>query len=113
MRRKALSLFTMVLAIVCYVLRENLENTRITHEKTITKMYVDKADFVFDDYMIRKNIEASNLSNTIKFKIIDTFDDNYPTNKDKEMLKQDLLDVIADKDTVSPAMLLIKDIMKV
>ena len=112
MRRKALSLFTMVLAIVCYVLWENLESTRIIHEKTITKMYVDKADFVFDDYMNRKNIEASNLSNTIKFKIIDTFDDNYPTNKDKEILKQDLLDVIADKDTVSPAMLLIKDIIE-
>ena len=112
MRRKALSLFTMVLAIVCYVLWENLENTRIIHEKTITKMYVDKADFVFDDYMNRKNTEASNLSNTIKFKIIATFRDNYPTSKDKEVLTQDLLDVVTDKDTVSPAMLLIKDIIE-
>ena len=105
-------LFTMVLAIVCYVLWENLENTRVIHEKTITKMYTDKADFVFDDYMNRKNIEASNLSNTVKFKIIDTFDENYPTAESKELLKQDLLDVISDKDTVSPAMLLIKDIIE-
>jgi hypothetical protein len=85
------------LAIIVAMLNYQLGQKRQHHERVLQEIKNNKADFIFDEFLQKKIVEANKLSQEANKSIVEFFDSNYSTPED---LKREIYSVI-EGDAIS------------
>ena len=84
MGRKLIFSFAISLGIILALFWISIESNRKSHQKIIIDLKTQKADFMFNEFIPARILEANDLSLETRKKIVEIFDKNYENKRDLE-----------------------------